>query len=124
MPIVSCVVAAEPDKGFSVERALMEIPEAEVYGGELKKEENVYYIIVVLDAERYERLEEIESQIRRMDGVLNVAVAEAYFLDEFEKIESGELIPANPFHDLRKSEKTAEKMWFGEDEDGKEREDN
>ncbi len=118
MPIVSCVVSAEPDKGFEVERALLEIPEVEVYGGELKEEQNIYYIIVVLDAERFEELETLEARIKNIDGVLNVAVAEAYFLDEFEKIERGELIPRNPFHGLKRSEKVAEKMWLGEDKDG------
>ncbi len=121
MPIVSCVVSVEPEKGFAVEKELLEIPQVEVYGGELKEEENVYYIIIVLDAERYEELEAIEAKIKNMDGVLNVAVAEAYFLDEFEKIEKGELIPKNPFHGLKRSEKVAEKMWLGEeDEKGKE----
>lgn len=124
MPIVSCVVSALPDKGAEVERALLEIPGVEVYGGELKKEENVYYIIVVLDAERYEELEAMEAEIRKVDGVLQVAVVEAHFLDEFEKIEKGEIIPANPFHGLRKAEKIAEKMWVGEDKDGEERKDN
>ncbi len=119
MPIVSCVVTAEPDKGFQVEKALMEIPGVEVYGGELKEEENAYYIIVVLDGERYEDLERMEHQIREIDGVLQLAVVEAHFLDEFEKIEKGEIIPQNPFHGLKKAEKIAEKMWLGEDEDEK-----
>ncbi|GAB6076399.1 chaperone NapD [Desulfurobacterium crinifex] len=118
MPIVSCIVSAEPEKGFAVEKALLDIPGVEVYGGELKEEDNIHYIIVVLDAERYEELEEMEAKIRRIDGVLQVAVVEAYFLDEFEKIEKGELIPKNPFHGLKKAEKVAEKMWLGEDENG------
>ncbi|ADU96396.1 chaperone NapD [Thermovibrio ammonificans] len=120
MPIVSCVVTAEPDKGFQVERALLDIPGVEVYGGELKEKDNAYYIIVVLDAERYEELEEIEKKIKEIDGVLQLAVVEAYFLDEFEKIERGELHPGNPFHGLKRAEKKAEKMWFGEDDEGEE----
>jgi nitrate reductase NapD len=121
MPIVSCVVTAEPDKGFQVEKALFEIPGVEVYGGELKEEENAYYIIVVLDGESYEELEAMEKQIKSIDGVLQVAIVEAHFLDEFEKIEKGEVIPPNPFHGLKRAEKEAERMWLGEDEeDGKE----
>jgi nitrate reductase NapD len=120
MPIVSCVVSAVPDKGPEVEKALLEIEGVEVYGGELKKEENIYYIIVVLDADSYEELEAIEAEIKKLDGVLHVAVVEAHFLDEFEKIEKGEVVPPNPFHGLRKAEKIAENIWFGEeDEDGK-----
>jgi nitrate reductase NapD len=121
MPIVSCVVTAEPDKGFQVEKALFEIPGVEVYGGELKEEENAYYIIVVLDGESYEELEAMEKQIKSIDGVLQVAIVEAHFLDEFEKIEKGEVVPPNPFHGLKRAEKEAERMWLGEDEeDGKE----
>jgi len=118
MPIVSCVVSALPEKGPEVEKALLKIPGVEVYGGELKKEENIYYIIVVLDAERYRELEAMEAKIKEIDGVLQIAVVEAHFLEEFEKIERGELIPENPFHGLRKAEKLAEKIWFGEDENG------
>ncbi|RKQ63393.1 periplasmic nitrate reductase chaperone NapD [Thermovibrio guaymasensis] len=121
MPIVSCVVTAEPEKGFQVEKELFEIPGVEVYGGELKEEDNAYYIIVVLDAERYEELEALERKIKSVDGVLQVAVVEAYFLDEFEKIERGEIIPKNPFHGLKRAEKEAERMWLGEDDgEGKE----
>ena len=117
MPIVSCVVSAEPDKGPQVEKALLEIPGVEVYGGELKKEDNVYYIVIVLDAERYEELEAMETKIKKIDGVLQLAVVEAHFLEEFEKIEKGEIVPVNPFHGLKRAEKIAEKMWFGEDGD-------
>ncbi|WP_457680021.1 chaperone NapD [Thermovibrio sp.] len=117
MPIVSCVVTAEPEKGFQVEKELLNIPGVEVYGGELKEKDNAYYIIVVLDGETYEELEEMERRIREIDGVLHFAVVEAHFLDEFEKIESGELYPGNPFHGLKRAEKKAERMWFGEDED-------
>jgi len=124
MPIVSCVVSALPEKGEEVERELLKIPGVEVYGGELKKEENIYYIIVVLDAERYRELEEMEEKIKSIDGVLQLAVVEAHFLEEFEKIEKGELIPENPFRGLRKAEKIAEKMWFGEDENGEGEKDN
>jgi len=121
MPIVSCVVTAEPDKGFQVEKELFEIPGVEVYGGELKEEDNAYYIIIVMDAERYEELEEIEKKIKSVDGVLQLAVVEAHFLDEFEKIERGEIVPKNPFHGLKRAEKEAERMWLGEDdEEGKE----
>jgi nitrate reductase NapD len=120
MPIVSCVITAEPDKGFNVEKELLSINGVEVYGGELKEKENAYYIIVVLDAERYEELEEIEKKIKAIDGVLQLAVVEAHFLDEFEKIERGELKPANPFHGLKRAEKEAERMWLGEDDEGKE----
>ncbi len=121
MPIVSCVVTAEPEKGFKVEKELFEIPGVEVYGGELKEEDNAYYIIVVLDAERYEELEALERKIKSVDGVLQVAVVEAHFLDEFEKIERGEIIPKNPFHGLKRAEKEAERMWLGEDDgEGKE----
>ncbi len=116
MPIVSCVVACEPEKGFSVERALLDISGVEVYGGGLKEEDNVYYVIVVLEGESYEDVEALEKQIREIEGVLYVGVVEAYFLDEYEKIEKGEVIPSNPFHGLRKSEKLAEKYYFGEDE--------
>ncbi len=120
MPIVSCVVTAEPEKGFQVEKALIEIPGVEVYGGELKKEDNAYYVIVVLDGETYEELEEMERKIKEVDGVLQVAMVEAHFLDEFEKIEKGEIIPSNPFHGLKRAEKEAERMWLGEDENGEE----
>jgi len=120
MPIVGCVVSAVPEKGKEVERKLMEIPGVEVYGGELKEKDNIYYVIVVLDKESYEELEELESQIKSIDGVLNVSVAEAYFLEDFEKIERGEVVPPNPFHGLRKHEKLAEEAWFGEAEDGEE----
>ncbi|RUM42353.1 MAG: hypothetical protein DSY34_02065 [Desulfurobacterium sp.] len=120
MPIVSCVVSAEPEKGFAVEKALLDVPGVEVYGGELKKEDNIHYIIVVLDAERYEELEEIESRIKEIDGVLQLAVVEAHFLDEFEKIEKRELVPKNPFHGLKRAEKVAEKMWLGEDKNEEE----
>ena len=115
MPIVSCVISAEPSKGEQVEKALLGVPGVEVYGGEYKKEDNIYYIIVVLDAERYEELERIESQIKKIDGVLQISVVEAHFLEEFEKIEKGEIVPKNPFHGLRKAEKIAEEMWTGED---------
>ncbi|TCK03375.1 chaperone NapD [Phorcysia thermohydrogeniphila] len=124
MPIVSCVISALPDKGSEVEKALLEIPGVEVYGGELKEEENIYYIIVVLDAERYRELEAIEAKIKEIDGVLQIAVVEAHFLEEFEKIERGEIVPENPFQGLRKAEKIAEKMWLGEDENGEEGKDN
>ncbi len=117
MPIVSCVVTAEPEKGFQVEKELFEIPGVEVYGGELKEEENAYYIIIVMDAERYEELEAIEKKIKSIDGVLQLAVVEAHFLDEFEKIESGEIVPGNPFHGLKRAEKEAERMWLGEDDE-------
>jgi nitrate reductase NapAB chaperone NapD len=120
MPIVSCVVSAEPSKGPQVEKELLNIPGVEVYGGEYKKEDNLYYIIIVLDAERYEELERIESQIKKIDGVLQLSVVEAHFLEEFEKIEEGKIVPKNPFHGLRKAEKLAEKMWTGEDDEGKE----
>jgi nitrate reductase NapD len=120
MPIVSCVVTAEPEKGFQVEKALLEIPGVEVYGGEYKEKDNAYYIIVVLEGERYEDLEAMEKKIKAIDGVLNFAVVEAYFLDEFEKIERGEVHPGNPFHGLKRAEKDAERMWYGDDEDGRE----
>ena len=121
MPIVSCVVTAEPEKGFQVEKALLDIPGVEVYGGELKEEQNAYYIIIVMDGQTYEELEEIEKKVKAVDGVLQVAMVEAHFLDEFEKIESGEIVPKNPFHGLKRAEKEAERMWFGDDEnEGKE----
>ncbi|SMP18971.1 periplasmic nitrate reductase chaperone NapD [Desulfurobacterium pacificum] len=121
MPIVSCVVACEPEKGFSVEKELLEIPGVEVYGSGLKEKENVHYVIVVLEGETYEDVEAIEKRIKEIDGVLYVGVVEAYFLDEYEKIEKGEIVPSNPFHGLKRSEKLAERFYFGEDEDnGKE----
>ncbi len=116
MPIVSCVVTTVPEKGKEVELKLLEIPGVEVYGGGLKEEENAYHIIVVLDAERYSELEAMERAIRDIDGVLQVAMIEAHFLDEFEKIERGEIYPENPFRGLRKAEKEAERAWLGEDE--------
>jgi len=121
MPIVSCVVACEPDKGFQVERELFKMENVEVYGGGLKEEENAYYVIVVLEGESYEEVEALEKKIKEVDGVLYVGVVEAYFLDEYERIEKGELIPPNPFHGLKKAEKLAEKFWTGKEEkDGKE----
>jgi len=119
MPIVSCVVTKVPEKGKEVELKLLEIPGVEVYGGGLKKEENAYHIIVVLDAIRYKDLEAMEKAIKEIDGVLQVAVIEAHFLDEFEQIEEGEIVPINPFKGLRKAEKEAERAWLGEDENGK-----
>jgi len=124
MPIVSCIISAEPEKGPDVERALLDIPGVEVYGGELKEEDNIYYIVVVLDGESYEELEAMESQIKRLEGVLQLSIVEAHFLDEFEKIEKGEVVPPNPFHGIKKAEKMAEKMWFGEGEDGEEGDEN
>ena len=118
MPIVSCVVTTTPDRGKEVEAELLKIPGVEVYGGGLKEEENAYHIIVVLDAERYAELEQMEKEIKAIDGVLQVAVVEAHFLEEFEKIEEGEIYPANPFRGLKKAEKEAERAWLGEDEDG------
>ena len=119
MPIVSCVVTTVPEKGKEVELKLLEIPGVEVYGGGLKEEENAYHIIVVLDAIRYKDLEAMEKAIKEIDGVLQVAVIEAHFLDEFEQIEEGEIVPINPFKGLRKAEKEAERAWLGEDENGK-----
>jgi len=116
MPIVSCVVTTVPEKGKEVELKLLEIPGVEVYGGGLKEEENAYHIIVVLDAVRYKDLEAMEKAIKEIDGVLQVAVIEAHFLDEFEQIEEGEIVPINPFKGLRKAEKEAERAWLGEDE--------
>ena len=118
MPIVSCVVTTLPEKGKEVEKELLKIPGVEVYGGGLKEEENAYHIIVVLDAERYAELEQMEKEIKAIDGVLQLAVVEAHFLEEFEKIEEGEIYPINPFRGLRKAEKEAERAWLGEDENG------
>jgi DNA polymerase/3'-5' exonuclease PolX len=109
-----------PDTIFT----LLDIPGVEVYGGELKEEDNIYYIVVVLDGESYEELEAMESQIKRLEGVLQLSIVEAHFLDEFEKIEKGEVVPPNPFHGIKKAEKMAEKMWFGEGEDGEEGDEN
>jgi len=117
MPIVSCVVACEPEKGFSVEKKLLDIQGVEVYGGGLKEEENVHYVIVVLEGETYQDVEALEKKIKDIDGVLYVGVVEAYFGDEYEKIEKGEYVPPNPFHGLKKAEKIAEKSYYGEDED-------
>jgi len=122
MPIVSCVVTIEPGKEKEVEKKMMEIPGVEVYGGELK--EDAYYSIIVMDGKRYADLELMERQIKAIDGVLHVAVVEAHFLEEFEEIEKGEIVPENPFHGIKKAEKIAEKMWTGEDEDGKEGKEN
>ncbi|SMO36212.1 periplasmic nitrate reductase chaperone NapD [Balnearium lithotrophicum] len=122
MPIVSCVVTTTPEKGKEVETELLKIPGVEVYGGGLKEEENAYHIVVVLDALRYKDLEEMEKSIKGIDGVLQVAVIEAHFLDEFEKIEEGEIYPINPFRGLRKAEKEAERAWLGEDENGEKEE--
>jgi len=118
MPIVSCVVTTLPERGKEVEEKLLSVPGVEVYGGGIKEGENAYHIIIVLDAKRYSELEQIEKQIKEIDGVLQMAVVEAHFLDEFEKIEEGEIYPINPFRGLRKAEKEAERAWFGEDEDG------
>ncbi len=118
MPIVSCIVTTLPEEGKTVEKKLLEIPGVEVYGGGLKEEENAYHIVIVLDAERYSDLEEIERRIKEIDGILQMAVVEAHFLEEFEKIEEGEIYPINPFRGLRKAEKEAERAWLGEDENG------
>ncbi len=120
MPIVSCVVTTLPENGKKVEEKLLNIPGVEVYGGGVKKEENAYHIIIVLDAERYSELEEIEKKIKEIDEVLQLSVVEAHFLDEFEKIEAGELHPENPFRGLKKAEKEAERAWLGEDNEERE----
>ncbi len=117
MPIASFVVSTDAESGPKVEEAVKKFPGVEVYGSELK--ENTYHIIIVIDSETSDEMEDIEKQIRHLDGVLNVALAYGYFEDEYEKIERGEIVPANPFHGLKRAEKEAEKMWFGEDEDEK-----
>ncbi len=97
MPIVGCVVFAKPEKGKEVEEKLKKIKNVEVYAGEYKEEDKAYLIVVVLEGETFEDVEALEKQINSIDGVMHVGVAEAYFLDEFEKIEKGEIVPKNPF---------------------------
>jgi nitrate reductase NapD len=97
MPIVGCVVSIKPSKVEEAEKKISLIPGVEVYAGELKEGGKIYYLVVVIEGETFEDLELIESQIKEVEGVLNVSIAEAYFLDEFEKIEKGETIPLNPF---------------------------
>ncbi|MEO2068269.1 MAG: chaperone NapD [Desulfurobacteriaceae bacterium] len=97
MPIAGCVVSIKPSKAKEAEEKISLIPGVEIYGGELKEEGKIYYLVVVIEGDTFEDLEFIESQIKEIEGVLNVSVAEAYFLDEFEKIEKGETVPSNPF---------------------------
>ncbi len=115
MPIVGCVVTIKPHKAEAVESEIRNMKGVDVYGGEVK--DNLYLSVVVLEAERYHQLEKIEDNIKAIDGVLDLSVAEAYFLDEFEKIENGEIIPENPFHGLKREEKKAERLFFGEEQE-------
>jgi nitrate reductase NapD len=119
MPIASFVVSTDGENGPKVEEEIKKLPGVEIYGSEFKKDENAYHIIIVIESETFDDMEKVERQIRYMDGVLNVALAYGYFEDEYEKIEKGEIIPTNPFHGLKRAEKEAEKMWFGDDEDEK-----
>ena len=102
MPIVGCVVFVKPDKGKEIEDKLKNIKNVEVYTGEYKKEFGAYLIIIVLEGETFEELEAIEKQINDLEGVMYIGVGEAYFLDEFEKIQKGEVHPGNPFGPISK----------------------
>ena len=102
MPIVGCVVFVKPDKGKEIEDKLKNIKNVEVYTGEYKKEFGAYLIIIVLEGETFEELEAIEKQINDLEGVMYIGVGEAYFLDDFEKIEKGEVYPNNPFGSISK----------------------
>jgi len=102
MPIVGCVVFVKPEKGKEVEEKLKKMENVEVYVGEYKKEFGAYLIVIVLEGESFEEIETIEKQINNLNGVMHVGVGEAYFLDDFEKIQKGEVYPNNPFGSISK----------------------
>ena len=102
MPIVGCVVFVKPEKGKEIEEKLKKMENVEVYIGEYKIEFGAYLIIIVLEGESFEEIENIEKQINNLDGVMHIGVGEAYFLDDFEKIEKGEVYPNNPFGSISK----------------------
>jgi len=102
MPIVGCVVFTKPEKGKEIEEKLKNMENVEVYTGEYKKEFGAYLIIIVLEGKTFEELETIEKQINNLEGVMHIGVGEAYFLDEFEKIQKGEVHPGAPFGPISK----------------------
>jgi len=102
MPIVGCVVFTKPEKGKEIEEKLKNMKNVDVYAAEYKEKFGAYLIVVVLEGETFEEVEAIEKQINSLDGVMHVGVGEAYFLDEFEKIQKGEIYPTNPFGPIPK----------------------
>ncbi len=102
MPIVGCVVFVKPEKGKEIKEKLKNMKNVDVYAGEYKKDFGAYLIVVVLEGETFEEVEAIEKQINNLDGVMHVGVGEAYFLDEFTKIQKGEIYPTSPFGSISK----------------------
>lgn len=100
MPIGGFVVHVDPKELDTALGEIRDFPYVEVHGAD--DEGNV---VVVIDTPLADQMEDVTSDIQKIEGVLSVGLTYFHAEDEIEKYESGELKPEISFGRKRKKQK-------------------